>query len=224
MSPTVLSFGAHPDDIEFGCGGTEAMLAARGCRIVHAVLTSGESGGRGVKPEELARTREHEAIDAARVLGVLEVKFFRYLDGLTQFSREMKVELIRLLRRLRPQTVFVHSSQDSFPDHRIVHQLVMSALTAAAGPWYAEAEGDPHRVSQVYGYEVWHPLSSPQTYMDVSGSITKKIEALKCHRSQMGPIPYDEAALGLARYRGTLSMRGRYAEAFEVLCADFHQD
>jgi LmbE family N-acetylglucosaminyl deacetylase len=214
---SALSFGAHPDDIEIGCGGTELLLRGQGCEITHAIATSGEAGHGSANPAELARTRESEATEAARRIGATSVEFLRLQDGLTHFTREQKIRVIALIRRVRPDVVFVHSSRDRFPDHRVVHELVMTAIAGAAGPWYAEAGGSPHSPRSVYGYEVWHPLEAPTTFVDISSVIERKIEAIRCHRSQMQPIAYDDAFLGLARYRGALSGEGRYAEAFEVV-------
>lgn len=217
MTQRVLSFGAHPDDIEFGCGGTEALLAQTGYHITHAVLSSGEAGHSKTKPAVLAKTREKEARASARALGAHAVQFLCYPDGLTHYTREMKVEIVTLIRRIRPDIVFVHSEQDRFPDHRIFHSLVRDALIAASGPWYQEVRGVPHRVRNIYGYEVWHPISEAQSLVDISTVIETKLAALRCHRSQIQSVRYDEACLGLARYRGTLSMLSDYAEAFEVI-------
>lgn len=217
MSRKVLSFGAHPDDIEIGCGGTEAKLIAQGYEVTHAYLTSGEAGSDTVPKGEMAETREGEGREAASVLGVKNVEFFRYPDGLTQFSREMKIEIINLIRRIQPEIVFVHASTDTFPDHQTIRDLVLSAITGAAGPWYQEAAGDPWSPKTVLGYEVWHPIPNYQIAVDISGTIEQKMRALSHYRSQIGTIKYDEAFLGLARYRGVMSMAGKYAEVFDIM-------
>lgn len=213
----VLSFGAHPDDIEIGCGGTEARLIAQGYEVTHAYLTSGEAGSDHIPNEELAETREKEAREAASFLGVKNVEFFRYPDGLTQFSREMKIDVINLVRRIKPQIIFVHASTDTFPDHKIIHDLVLSAITAAAGPWYQEVAGSPWSPKAVLGYEVWQPIPTYQLAVDISEAIELKTGALSRYRSQIGTIKYDEAFLGLARYRAVMSMTGKYAEVFDVM-------
>lgn len=220
MTRTVLSFGAHPDDIEIGCGGTEAKLIAQGYEVTHAYLTSGEAGSDMVPKGEMAETREEEAREAASVLGVKSLEFFRYPDGLTQFSREMKIEMVSLIRRIKPKIIFVHASTDTFPDHQTIRDLVLSAITGAAGPWYQEATGDPWSPKTILGYEVWHPILNYQIAVDISETIEQKTRALSRYRSQIGTISYDEAFLGLARYRGVMSMTGKYAEVFEVIKID----
>lgn len=213
----VLAIGAHPDDVEIGCGGTLAKLAAAGDQVYALCVTSGEAGSDSIPPKTLARTREAEARRAGRVLGAAKVEFLRLRDGLTTYTRADKVKLVNRIRALRPDVVLVHARSDAFPDHRVVHELVMSALTAAAGPWYQESRGAPWQVGSVLGYEVWHPLPAYQLAMDITGTLDVKMKALRCHGSQTAAIRYDEAAAGLARYRGAMSGAGTHAEVFEVL-------
>lgn len=115
----------------------------------------------------------------------------------------------QLLRKLRPKIVFTHSSSDLFPDHKIVRQLTEVAVTAAGGPWYPEAEGNPHRVSKVYGYEVWNPIQQFQCAVDITSTLDQKLGALRCHKSQMEAIDYASAVQGLAQYRGAMSSQGK---------------
>ena len=117
------------------------------------------------------------------------------------------------------QLLFVHAASDRLLDHRVVHDLVIGAVTAAAGPWYQDAGGEPWQVPSVLGYEGWHPLLTYQLAVDISAEIETKMAALACHRSQMEVIPYDQAFRGLARYRGIMSISGDYAEVFEVIQA-----
>ena len=215
--PTLLAFGAHPDDIEIGCGGTVRRLIEQGWRAVQVCVTSGEAGSSTIDQATLAATREREARRAAEVLGSERVEFLRAPDGLTHYSREQKIAVIDLIRAVRPEILFVHASSDAFPDHRVVHELVMGAVAGAAGPWYQEASGKPHQPGTILGYEVWHPLSTHQLAVDITATVERKLDALRCHQSQIEPTHYDEAFLGLARYRGVMGFSGSYAEVFEVL-------
>ena len=86
MTKSVTSFGAHPDDIEIGCGGTELKLINVGYEVNHVYVTSGEAGSREIEKEKLALIREREAREAAKSLGVKKVEYLRYPDGLTSFS------------------------------------------------------------------------------------------------------------------------------------------
>ena len=213
----VLSIGAHPDDIEIGCCGTEILLKQKGYEIIHVIITSGEEGSISKSKQELKSIREKEAKNAANVIGVNQVIFLGFPDGLTALTKEMKIQLIHLIRTLQPEIVFTHAKSDLFPDHQIVHQLSLSAMTAAKGPWYPDAKGVPYAVSQIYGYEVWNPITHHQAAVGIESTIAKKIEALNCYISQIHSVDYVSAVKGLAAYRGAMTMKGKFAEVFEVL-------
>jgi LmbE family N-acetylglucosaminyl deacetylase len=215
----VLSFGTHPDDIEIGCGGTEALLAQKGYEITHVILTSGEAGSDRLPPWEMAAIREKEAIESAKVIGACGVEFMKYPDGLTGFTREMKVDLIRIVRRLKPHILFVHERNESSLGHRVANELVLEAVQAGSGPWFQEAGGAPWSPEIVLGYEVWHPLGRYEFAVDISATLETKLKALACHRSQTAGVRYDEAVRGLARWRGVMSLSGGDAEVFEVIKA-----
>jgi LmbE family N-acetylglucosaminyl deacetylase len=215
----VLSFGTHPDDIEIGCGGTEALLAQKGYEITHVILTSGEAGSDRIAPWEMGTIREKEAIEAAKVIGACGVEFMKYPDGLTGFTREMKVNIIRIVRRLKPHILFVHERNESSLGHRVASELVLEAVQAGSGPWFHEAGGEPWSPEIVLGYEVWHPLGRYELAVDISATLETKLKALACHRSQTAGVRYDEAVRGLARWRGVMSLSGGDAEVFEVIRA-----
>ena len=215
----VLAVGTHPDDIEIGCGGTVALLAQRGFEIAHAILTSGEAGSNRTAPWEAGPMREKEALEAARVLGAANVEFLRYPDGLTGFTREMKIDIIRIVRRLRPHILFVHERNESSLGHRVASELVLEAVQAGSGPWFQEAGGEPWSPELILGYEVWHPLGRYELAVDISATLETKLRALACHRSQTAAVRYDEAVRGLARWRGVMSLSGGDAEVFEVIKA-----
>jgi LmbE family N-acetylglucosaminyl deacetylase len=217
MTKTVLAIGTHPDDIEIGCGGTLMLLKDQGYQLVHLIVTSGEEGSNLISKRDLTLKREGEAKESAQFLGTANVIFLKELDGLTAFSKETKIKLISILREVRPEIIFTHSSSDFFPDHQIVHQLSHAAIVGASGPWYSEAGFVPHQVKNIYGYEVWNPMPKYQLAMDISSVIEQKLQALRIHSSQVNKIDYVEAIRGLGRYRGVMTMTGEYAEAFEVL-------
>jgi LmbE family N-acetylglucosaminyl deacetylase len=216
MSTRVLVIGTHPDDIEIGCGGTIAMLSSQGYDIKFVVVTSGEEGCLSNK-EMMKQKREQEARKSATLLGASEVIFLGAPDGLTSYSKEDKIRLIRLIRETRPEIVFIHSSYDLFPDHKIVHELSRSAILGASGPWYSEAGSSPHSVSKIFGYEVWNPTQNPQMTINISDFMEQKLKALECHESQTESVNYLGAIKGLAEYRGAMTMNGKYAESFEVI-------
>ena len=217
MKKIALAIGAHPDDIEIGCGGTLCLLHDQGYEISHVIVTSGEEGSLKSTKEELRQLRKAEARKSAEVIGSQKVIFFDAPDGLTSFTKELKVHLITLIREIRPDIVFTHAQSDHFPDHALVHKLSMAAITASGGPWYPDGGIVPHQVQKVFGYEVWNPISNFQTAINIEFSIDRKLEALKQHSSQIEDINYLKAIAGLAQYRGVMSMSGAYAEVFETL-------
>ena len=217
MIKKVVAFGTHPDDIELGCGGALALLIARGAEVVHVCLTSGESGSQTVSPAALKLIREKEAKAAAAALGSKAVRFLGFPDGLLHVTREMKLPLMEIIRREKPDTNFTHSRTDEFPDHKVACELILSAILAASGPWYQEVTLPPHQTTHIYGYEVWHPIAEPQMMVDITSVLDKKRAAVNCFKSQLADVSYDDAWEGLARYRGALSRVGECAEAFEVI-------
>jgi len=217
MKKVVLAIGAHPDDIEIGCAGTLALLKNQGHEVIHLIVTSGEEGKQSLSKNALKRIREAEAGRSARIIGSSRILFFGAPDGLTSFSKKMKIRLVALLRELCPDIVFTHGSSDHFPDHQIVHQMTMSSILAAGGPWYSDVPQPPHKVPQVYGYEVWNPISKYQLAVDISSVMSMKLEAIQAHSSQTADVDYVGAVSGLAKYRGATSMSGEFAEVFEIL-------
>ena len=213
----ILSFGAHPDDIEIGCAGTEYKLIQQGYEAFHVYVTSGEAGSQTAPKSELAATRETEAHRSADVLGVKRVEFLKCHDGFTHFDEDIRLKVINLIREIQPDIVFVHGNCDLFPDHKIVNNLVISAIQAAAGPWFQDTTGKPWSVNHIFGYEVWHPIQQYQWAVDITNTLDTKLKALSCFTSQVEPTRYDEAFKGLARYRGVMSWVGEYAEVFEVI-------
>ena len=217
MNKRVLSFGTHPDDIEIGCGGTELKLIEKGFEVTHVFVTSGESGSQTISREELGATREREAVAAAKMMGISDVRFLGYEDGLTEYTRSMKLEVVDVIRSLRPSVIFTHSAQDNFPQHKVVSKLIHNAIIHAAGPWYQETQEKPWDTPVVLGYEVWFPMNTWQAAVDITGQVDLKLKALGCHASQIEDVKYDEAFGGLARYRGEMTFEAQYAEAFEVI-------
>lgn len=215
---TIVCFGAHPDDIEIGCGATLAKWKqTQHATIHHVILTSGEAGTLHTPADQLIATREAEARRAAAIIGASSVEFLRFEDGLTSYTKAMKESVIRCLRRLQPDVVFCHGSEDRFPDHRVVHQLVMDALAVSSGPWYPGCGDNPTQVKAIYGYEVWHPMNRFQMSVDVTEYFDTKMKALSAFESQVTEVAYDDAFRGLARYRGVMTLTGQYAEVFEVI-------
>ncbi len=195
MSPSVdlpvparaLAIGAHPDDVEFGCGGTLAKWAAAGCEIHHLVCTDGSKGS--WSPEEdlaaLVATRQQEQRAAARALGGRgEVVFLGWRDGELEAGLRQRWEVCYWIRRLRPDVVLGHDPWQRYrlhPDHRAAGFLTTDGIVAARDPhFFPEQQIAHHRPSALLLWEA----DEPDHVEDVSGHLETKLAALFEHRSQ----------------------------------------
>jgi LmbE family N-acetylglucosaminyl deacetylase len=180
-----LAVGAHPDDIEFGCGGTLAKWAAQGCRVVHLILTDGSKGtwDPGTAHEVLVARRADEARAAAAALGTREVLFLGRIDGELENGRTERAELSEIIRTVRPDVVLGHDPWRRYrlhPDHRHAGFIVTDAVVAARDPLFFPEQGlAPHRPLSLLLWEAEEPnhLESVQT-------ADQKIAALLAHESQ----------------------------------------
>lgn len=187
----VLVIVAHPDDPEFGAGGTIAKWAAAGKEVRYLLLTSGDKGSkdRNLRPEQLAAKREAEQRAAAEAIGVREVIFLRHPDGLLENSLGLRRELAGYIRRLKPQIVAAIDPWRHYqlhPDHRAAGMAALDAVWSAREwnifPEQLNGDEDPWRVSEVYLFWTDHP----DHYEDVTDYVDARIAALACHVSQVG--------------------------------------
>jgi LmbE family N-acetylglucosaminyl deacetylase len=230
----VLVVVAHPDDAEFWAGGTIAGWADAGVEVTYCILTDGDAGGfdPALPRDELPRIRQAEQQEAAAILGVRNVEFFGLAEGgLQQTSEELHIELVRVIRRVRPDVVVTWSPEWNWqrfrschPDHLATGAAVLTGVYPDAGnpfafPWLHDNEGlDPWTVRQAW------LLNSPQReinhYMDITETFERKVAAVRAHGSQVKDpgilagrlrdrIAPNTAAAGLPE--------GRLAEAFQVV-------
>jgi LmbE family N-acetylglucosaminyl deacetylase len=191
----VLIVAAHPDDPEFGLGATQAKFTAEGREVIVALVTSGNEGGEDptVSDEDLMAQREDEQRRASAVLGVKTIEFLRQCDGLVVNTPELRREIVRLIRRYKPETVFTHDPSNFFseghinhPDHRAVGHTTLDAIFPGAGNprSFREllAEGlEPHKIKEAYLFFT----AAANVWIDVTGYIEKKADALAEHKSQV---------------------------------------
>ncbi len=187
-TPTVaLAIGAHPDDIEFGCGGTLAKWAQAGCLVHHLVLTDGSKGTWNVNADidQLIAHREVEQREAARRLGTKgEVIFMNQVDGDLADTRELRGEIARQIRRLRPQVVLGHDPWKRYrlhPDHRHAGFLTCDAIVAARDPHFFKEHAIAHHRPQ--HLLLWE-ADEPDHGEDIGSFVDQKISALLAHESQ----------------------------------------
>ncbi|MCC7207396.1 MAG: PIG-L family deacetylase [Anaerolineae bacterium] len=218
---------AHPDDIEFSCAGTIARWVRDGAEVCYVLVTSGDVGiaTPGMTKAEAARIREAEQTAAAAVVGVHNVVYLRHPDGMVEATMELRRQLVREIRRFRPDTVitgdptalFVGEGYINHPDHRAVALAAIDAIFPAAGQpnlfEELEAEGlKAHKPYKVY-VQSWGEAT---TWVNISDTIDLKIEALRQHKSQMGD--WDPADM-VRQWAGDAA-KGKemaYAEQYRVI-------
>jgi N-acetylglucosamine malate deacetylase 1 len=203
----VLVIAPHPDDESIGCGGTLCLHAKNGDRITVVYLTSGELGLKHLPRDKAWLTREREAEKAARILGVSASYFLRLPDWRTgeNISKAAK-QLAPLLKRAKPDLVYLPHEQEWHPDHKAALPIVRAALRGLRRP------GPTLRT-----YEVWTPLFDYDRVEDISTVMPRKLRALQAHHSQLKEFDYARAVSGLNAFRGELAARCRYAEVFQTI-------
>jgi len=217
---TLMAIMAHPDDIDFGSAGSIAKWCAEGWTVYYVLATSGDKGTHdtSMTGQELAAIREQEQRDAAKVLGVKECIFLGYPDGFVQPTPELRGQIVRLFRRYKPDVVLTWDGfRTSFNhiDHRNIGIAVRDAVYPATRDrlYYPEheAEGLPeHRVNEM----LLAGADTPDYFVDISGFIEKKVDAMLSHRSQVSTQDRDEMRKNLSR-RGGRQGRGGMVESFK---------
>jgi len=194
-----LAIGAHPDDIDFGCGGTLAKWAAAGCEITELVLTDGSKGSWDPKADRdsLVALRQEEQRAAASALGARDVVFLDHVDGELASGLTERAEVCRVIREVRPDVVLGHDPWKRYrlhPDHRHAGFLAVEGIVAARDPHFFPEQGlAPHRPNGLLLWEA-DEADHVETIDDFLGA---KLAALLSHQSQwestMGIDP-DQAA------------------------------
>jgi len=217
---------AHPDDAEFTCCGTLALLHQRGWEVHVATMTPGDCGSEQLGPEEISRIRRVEAADAAAVLDgkhhCLECQ-----DGFIAYDRPTIVKAVALVREVRPAVVFALGPNDYLIDHEVSSALVRNAVFFAGVPnLKTEGLGPLRPVPWLYyadpveGKDLFGRPVEPDVLVDVSSVIEIKKRMLRCHASQRewllkqhGMDEYVESMLAMGRARAS-AIGVEYAEGF----------
>ena len=243
---SAMGIYAHPDDAEFTVAGTVAKWAAAGCEVTYVLVTSGNVGTHegGYTRETLEQLREEEERAAARVLGVRNLVFLRHDDCAVIPTIELRRELVREIRKHRPEVVlcadprawFFEDRYVNHPDHRAAGVAALeAAFPCAEMELLWPEEGTPHAVQAIYVSSTLEP----NTWIDITATMETKIAALKAHASQVGGGDYSDmirswgrdaaraaeaAGKGRRTRKGTAEATGgkgagptRFAEAFRVM-------
>jgi bacillithiol biosynthesis deacetylase BshB1 len=173
----ILAVGAHPDDVELGCGGLLLAMRDRGYRFAIVDLTAGEKGSRGTKAQRLA-----EAKAAAELLGATARECLELPDAALEATDAAARLMVETLRKWRPQLVVSMDAGDLHPDHGACARIVEQAAFLAPLAKF-EGEGAPHRVGRVIRYSR-HPWFQPDFVVDITDHVERKLEAIRCYESQ----------------------------------------
>lgn len=216
-----LAIGAHPDDIEFGCGGTLAKWAKAGCEIFHLVCTDGSKGSWDPTEDttELVRRRQEEQRQASRALGGQgEVVFLGWPDGELTNGLRQRLEVCHWIRALRPDVVLGHDPWRRYrlhPDHRAAGFLLTDGVVAARDPhFFPELREPPHRPTAMLLWEA----DEVDHVEDVTEGVEQKIAALFCHESQLrSTMGIEDPKDVPARERFVAGLRGRLQETGSLI-------
>ncbi|GGW70177.1 bacillithiol biosynthesis deacetylase BshB1 [Winogradskyella epiphytica] len=182
MKLDILAIGAHPDDVELSCGATIAKEVSKGKKVGIVDLTRGELGTRGT-----AETRDEEAFNAAKILGVHSRVNLRFADGFFVNDKEHQLEVIKMIRLYKPEIVLCNAIDDRHIDHPKGSQLVSDACFLSGlmkiETIHNNQLQEPWRPKMVYHYIQWKDVE-PDFVVDVSGFMDKKIESVMAYKTQ----------------------------------------
>lgn len=183
MKLDILAVGAHPDDVELGCGGTLAKAVAQGKKVGILDLSLGEMGTRGS-----VEIRQSEAASAAKILGVSVRENLRFEDAFIFNDKKHQLAVVQVLRKYTPDIVLCNAVSDRHIDHARASQLVShsSFLSGLARLETFDASGQPQqafRPRQIFHYIQWEDLR-PDVVVNISGFLDQKMKAIKAFKSQ----------------------------------------
>jgi LmbE family N-acetylglucosaminyl deacetylase len=187
----ILVVTPHPDDAEFGVAGTVARWTKQGKQVVYVVCTNGDKGTSDldVKPDELAEIRQNEQRAAAKVLGVREVVFLENPDQGLEDTPEFRKQIVRMIRRYRPETVVTADPYRRYiwhRDHRITGQVTIDAVFPYARDHLAYPDLLEEGLKTHKAKEMLFWASENINYIsDITDTFELKLAALRCHQSQV---------------------------------------
>ncbi len=227
----VLVVTAHPDDVDFGGGGTVAGWVDAGIEVAYCICTDGQAGGADpdVPREQIPRIRRAEQTAAGVALGVRDIRFLGHIDGRLEATFDLRKEIVRVIRQVRPDRMLIQSPERnwdriaaSHPDHLAAGEAAMQAVYPdARNPFamtdlLAEEGLEPWTVREVWLMATPHPTH----HVDVTDTFDRKVAALRAHESQTGHMEDLEGFIRGWAERVALDAglpEGRLAEAFRVV-------
>ena len=223
----VLVVTPHPDDAELWCGGTIARWIGQGAEVYFVLCTDGSRGSAqpDIAPQELAAIREQEQWNAVHLLGVRRLVQLRYPDGELEDTAQFRKELVREIRRVKPEVVLATEPYRRnlawHRDHRIAGQVALDAVFPYArdhlhfGELWREENLEPHNTGTI----LFWGTEQPDTFIDIGATLETKLAAVQAHRSQVAEHrDRDVVAEVMQRAQEAGAAAGcEYAEAFRKL-------
>jgi len=222
MRKKILIVAAHPDDEILGCGGTVVRLGKEGYEVYTLILGEGiTSRDEKRKREKREKDIEHlrkETYKANEIIGTKDVFLYDFPDN--RFDTVALLDIVKTIEgvkdNIKPDIIYTHHRGDLNIDHRIIYNAVLTASRPIKG----------ETVKEIYSFEIpssteWnYPyIFSPNVFIDIAKTIDKKIEAIKCYKSELNKFPHprsEEAIRSIARRWGSVAGLN-HAEAFEVI-------
>jgi len=203
----ILVIAPHPDDEAIGCGGTICLhTQQRNDRVIVVFLSSGEMGIKDLPVNKAQLIREAEAEAASSILGVSELTFLRYPDYyIIDHIEDAAKSLYPILKAEMPEIIYLPHEHEGHPDHRAAYPIVQRAFEK-----YHKLQ-----LPTLLTYEVWTPLPDYYHVEDITPVMNRKLDAIRCHHSQVSQLAYDRAVMGLNQYRGVIAGSCQYAEIFQ---------
>lgn len=219
----ILAIGAHPDDLEYFCGGTLALYAKAGHRVVMAVATSGNVGSPTLSSEEIAKVRHGEQKASCSLIGA-ELVWMGFDDEWLFDDRPTRAKFIDAIRYAKPDVMFVHSQNDYHPDHRNAGKIAEDARIPSNVRLVVTELPATEKIPHVFQMDnITGEGFVPEVYVDVTSTMEVKRKMLLSHQSQVAwsakmypDMQFDGQMLAQARARG-IAAGCEYAEAFRVL-------
>lgn len=207
---TIFVFGAHSDDFVIGAGGTIAKYASEGKKVVSIIFSYGVKSHPWLKPEFVQKMRTKEAFKAGEIMRSKVIFFdleeLKFYDDYK--NKNLELELVKLLERYKPAKIFTHSAEDPHPDHKDANKITFELLDKVK----------PNLTPEVYIYSVWNPVSFnttyPSLYVDITKTLSEKINALKAFRSQKVQIVYPFFLLLFRAIKEGIKIRKLFGEKF----------
>lgn len=227
----ILVVTAHPDDLDFGAGGTIAQWTAKGIVVSYCICTNGEQGGvdPAVTREEMKQIRRREQTAAGVVLGVSDIHFLDYRDGTLAPTIQLRKDIVRVIRKVRPQRMLIQSPERnwdrlgaSHPDHLAAGEAAIQAIYPDCGnPFAFEDLLHVEHLEPWVIKEAWVMMSSGNDHhVDITETFDLKMKALAAHQSQVAHVEELEERVrdwGTKNGESVGLIEGRIAETFKIV-------